>query len=49
MAKIQEIGDMELINLYRSVIAELGTLHVIAQKVRAEVERRGLHKPRIVH
>lgn len=49
MAKIQEMGDAALLILYKAVVAELGPTHVVAQKVQAEIERRGLQVPNIVH
>lgn len=47
MAKIQEMGNAALLILYKAVVAELGSTHVVTQKVQAEIERRGLSIPAV--
>lgn len=49
LAKIQEMGDAALLILYKAIVAELGQSHDVAKKVQAEIERRGLQVPNILH
>lgn len=49
MSKLKSMSDKSLLILYMALAGELGSNHEAALKMQAEIEKRGLQLPNIVH